>query len=962
MKRYNPSEIEPKWQKLWQENQSYKAIDFSDRPKFVILTEFPYPSGDQLHMGHMREYTLGDIIARYKRAKGMNVLFPMGFDAFGLPAENYAIKHKTTPQDAVEQNIANARAQLESMGYSIDWSRTFSTTDPEYYHWTQWLFLQFYKAGLAYQDEIAINWCPFCKTGLANEEVVNGRHERCENLVEKKTLKQWMLRITDYADRLIDGLADVDYPSRIADQQINWIGRSKGAEIDFKVDGKKDSIKIFTTRPDTIFGATFLVLAPEHPLVDAITTEEQKSKVDSYIKTAQSKSEVERQDTNREKTGIFTGSYAISPATEEEIPIWIADYVLMDYGTGAIMAVPAHDERDNEFAEKFDLPIAPVIARSFGSPHENEKAVDGAVVVAYNPHEDKYLAITTKTGNLKHRLPSGGIDNNETHEECARRELKEETGYEAEELIPIGGPIAAHYYNSTKDSYRRATTEAFLTVVDKDNNKTSPVRESHELDFENEWLDFDELYNSMLHNKPDTDHWIHVLDMAKRRVENDFKAVQSDKVFAGAGKMINSGKFDGMSSIEAGKEITEWLEEKGVAKTKVQYKLRDWIFSRQHYWGEPIPIIHCPEHGAVAVPDDQLPVKLPIVDHYEPTDDGKSPLSLIDSWVNTTCPKCGGPAKRETDTMPNWAGSNWYYLRYYDAHNDKAFADPKKLEYWKDVDLYLGGMEHTTLHLLYSRFHHQFLYDQGLVPTPEPYVARRGQGIILATDGTKMSKSKGNVVNPTQIIESGYGADALRLAITFLAPYDQTTPWSPESVAGCYRFLGRVWDLAYLIKDNSGDSSEEALRAIHKAIKKVSEDTENMNYNTAIAGMMESLNLLNKIGADNIASTDFSKYVQILAPYAPHISAELFKILGNNETIEEATWPEYEEKYLETDDMVIAVQVNGKLRGEVKVNKSAKEDEIKELAFKLENVQNFVGNKKPARVIYVPGKIINIVV
>jgi len=931
MKRYNPSEIEPKWQKIWRETQIYTAKDFDDKPKYTVLTEFPYPSGAAMHMGHAMTFTGGDIVARYKRAQGLNVLFPMGFDAFGLPAENFAIKNKVTPQAAVEQNVTHFRKQLDQFGYSIDWNRSFSTTDPEYYRWTQWFFLQFFKNGLAYQDEIAINWCPFCKTGLANEEVVNGRHERCENLVEKKKLKQWMLRITDYADRLIDGLADVDYPPQVADQQINWVGKSTGAEIDFaladapnrpnqyasfimgtddisnelkelgikivnitdkhyycvmipkdKIDdyeklisnklkpgfwneyigdevvfifkGKDgeilrlvwdnkteldiidlcelyadaefssveamledndfyrstgllhaasndNKVKIFTTRPDTIFGATFMVLAPEHPLVAEITTPEQKAEVDTYIKVAQGKSDVERQE-NKEKTGVFTGAYAINPATNEKIPIWVADYIMMGYGTGAIMAVPAHDERDYEFAKKFNLPIIEVIS---------------------------------------------------------------------------GGDI----------------TEAAYT---------------------------------------------------------------------GEGKMTNSGEFDGMGSEEAGKQTTVKF-----GKEKVQYKLRDWVYSRQRYWGEPIPIIHCGKCGAVPVPDDQLPVELPVVDHYEPTDDGQSPLSKIGTFVNTTCPKCGMPAKRETDTMPNWAGSNWYYLRYFDAHNNKAFADEKKLKYWGMVDMYLGGMEHTTLHLLYSRFHHQFLYDQGLVPTLEPYAARRGHGMILAADGTKMSKSKGNVVDPTEVINSGYGADAVRLATVFLAPYDQTTPWSPEAVAGTYRFLTRVWKLVQEHVNPSPLSAKEVrdddtlLHMQHRTVRKVTEDLEKLHFNTAIAALMEYLNALNA-DLDKVSRDNLEILLRLLAPFAPHIASELYEQLGNKNPIEDAGWPEFDEKYLQTDEITIAVQVNGKLRGEVKIAKGADQPTIEGAALAIENVQNFVGDKKPARIIYVPGKIINIVV
>jgi leucyl-tRNA synthetase len=812
MKRYNPKELEPAIQAQWAKSDIYSAVDYDKKPKYVMLTEFPYPSGDGLHMGHVREYTLGDIIARRQRMAGHNVLYPMGYDSFGLPTENYAIKKKISPQKATEDNIKYFQEQFNALGYSIDWDRSFTTTDPGYYKWTQWIFLQFFKKGLAYQDETAINWCPKCKTGLANEEVINGLHERCETEVEKKLLKQWLLKITDYAEKLIDGLATVDYPSKIADQQINWIGKSVGAEVDFKVDSQNKIIKVFTTRPDTLFGATFMVLAPEHPLVRSITSADKKADVEEYIKQTEAKTDIDRMETSREKTGVFTGSYAINPVNDEKIPIWIADYVLMGYGTGAIMAVPAHDERDYEFAQKFNLKIIEVIKPA-----------------------DKF-------------------------EGC----------------------------------------------------------------------------------------------------------------YCGEGEVINSCDYSGLSSQEMREKIVDDLAIKNLANEKTQYKLRDWIFSRQHYWGEPIPIIHCDKCGAVPVPEDQLPVTLPKVDHYEPTDTGESPLAAITEWVYTSCPVCGGPAKRETDTMPNWAGSSWYYLRYYDAKNDKEFASQDKLKYWGEVDLYLGGMEHTTLHLLYSRFWHQFLFDQKLVPTPEPYKCRRGQGIILAPDGQKMSKSKGNVINPLDIIEQGYGADALRLAITFLAPYDQTTPWNPEVVAGTLRFLQRVWVITqrYIETDIMTDNVElegELLTASHKAIKKVSKDLETMNFNTAISALMEFTNELYKIEAkDGFASVkawDFTikTLLQLLAPFAPHITEELWQQIGQKESIHLSQWPVHNEAYLVKHVITIAIQVNGKLRGDIEMPHDADQKAIEESAKQHENVaQHLTGDIK--KVIYVPGKLINFVV
>jgi leucyl-tRNA synthetase len=818
MKRYNPSEIEPKLQEYWQAEKIYAAKDFDAKPKFVMLSEFPYPSGEGLHLGHIREYTIADVIARHKRMQGFNVLYPMAYDAFGLPTENYAIKNKVTPQSATDTNVAYFQKQFNSLGYSIDWERSFRTSDPDYYRWTQWLFLQFFKAGLAYRDEIAINWCPHCKTGLSNEEVVNGRHERCDTIVEKKLLKQWMLKITDYADRLIEGLKTVDYPSRVADQQINWIGRSKGAEIEWQVTDKAGqpkslTIKTFTTRRDTIPGVTFIVVAPESELLDQLTDDKQTEKVHSYKTQTASMTDVERQE-DKTKTGVATGYYAKNPFNDELVPIYAANYVLASYGTGIVMGMPGHDERDREFALAHNLPVI-------------------------------------------------------------------------------------------------LTTE---------------VPEAYE-------------------NK------------------------SSSKVWTGPGNQINSGEaYDGMENVQAGQLIFDKMKLAGKAEERTTYRLRDWIFSRQHYWGEPIPIIYCEKHGAVPVPDDQLPVLLPTVEHYEPTNNGESPLSEISDWVNTTCPVCGDPAKRETDTMPNWAGSSWYYLRYYDAHNDKAFASPEKLKYWGEVDLYLGGMEHTTLHLLYSRFWHQFFYDQGLVPSPEPYHARRGQGIILAADGTKMSKSKGNVVNPTDIIESGYGADAVRLAVLFLAPYDQTTPWSPEGVAGTHRFLQRLWTLVQELAAAQPGANEalELKRITSRLVKRVSENLNNLGFNTSVSVLMEAVNELYKFKADqgfeaSNWQTTIETLIQILAPFAPHISEELWHQLGHQDSIHVSVWPDFDPSYLVKDKIKLIIQVNGKLRGEIEVAKDIAEAEAVEAAKAHPRVTQYL-KQEIKRTVYVKHKLINFVV
>ncbi len=1134
MKRYNPKDAEPKWQKAWADKKLYTAVDFDERPKFVMLTEFPYPSGDGLHLGHVREYTLGDIIARRQRMAGKNVLYPMGYDAFGLPTENYAIKNKIAPQVATDQNVGNFQKQFDSLGYSIDWDRSFRTTDPSYYKWTQWLFLQFYKAGLAYQDEIAINWCPKCKTGLANEEVVNGRHERCDTLVEKKFLKQWILKITEYADRLIEGLQTVDYPSRIADQQINWIGRSVGAEVDFAIDqdlsdrefvffhgkgwtkqgafwpwlkglveerggsvqihslpntdkpnideqvdfilknytfsdkttivthslggvaamkllpilptkidklimvapplrpefvdgkdrpelesccdwqfdfdavkakandimvlrdtndhvvpqdhpvqiasrlearlfdsigskphfdGTKEpavleqivpSIKVFTTRPDTLFGATYMVLAPEHPLVSSLVRPDTKEAVEKYIQESAGKTELDRQADTKEKTGVFTGSYAINPVNGKKLPIWISDYVLMSYGTGAIMAVPAHDERDFAFAKEFDLPINEVISPFLPNNGKNAmrpgiEILKRDVVDAIIVNENGQYLLMVEPDNT--HFVGGGVEPEDTDDiEAVKREVVEETGYtDIESVRKVSSTLITEGYRFTKNKNQRTVGCFYEVVLASDKQIKSEIDEGkHKI----KWVSKDEVAE-LITWEGHAYAWGQYLN--------------NTTCFSGEGVMINSGEYDGLPSQDSREKIVADLEKAGKGAEKVNYKLRDWVFSRQHYWGEPIPIIHCDTDGAVPVPEDQLPVELPPVDHYEPTDNGESPLADIQSWVNVECPKCGKPAKRETDTMPNWAGSSWYYLRYYDAHNDKIFAGPEKLKYWGEVDFYLGGMEHTTLHLLYSRFWHQFLYDQKLVPTPEPYASRRGQGIILAEDGTKMSKSKGNVINPNDIIAQGYGADSIRLSIAFLAPYDQTTPWSSEGVAGTFRFIQRLWTLVqeYLESDKQKYEPTELRRITHRAIHKVSDDLEKLNFNTAIASLMQATNELYKLKASKGFSEDWQESLlalaKLLAPFAPHITEEIWQELGQKGSIHISPWPTHDAKYLEDDQINIVIQVNGKLRTTVLVDKNASENEIVELAKADPKVAEQI-KSGVVKTIYIPHRLVNFVV
>ena len=800
MTPYEPKTIEPKWQKIWDEKKAFAATDDYTKPKYYALVEFPYPSGQGLHVGHPRPYTALDIVARKRRMEGYNVLYPMGWDAFGLPTENYAIKNHIHPRIVTQRNVARFKQQLQSLGYSFDWDREINTTDPNYYHWTQWIFLKLFKAGLAYKTEMPINWCTSCKVGLANEEVVNGRCERCGAEVIRKMQTQWMLKITNYADKLIDGLDSVDFIERVKVSQKNWIGRSTGAEVDFSIEDSEDKLRIYTTRPDTIFGATYMVLSPEHPFINKYAERIQNmDEVIAYREAAAKKSDFERSELAKDKTGVeLKGLRAVNPATGETIPIWTSDYVLMSYGTGAIMAVPAHDERDWEFAKKFGLPIIEVVA-------------------------------------------GGNVD------------------------------------------------EAAFTDVQ-------------------------------------------------------------------TGKMVNSGFLNGLEVAEAKKSITVWLEEKGLGHAKTNYKLRDWVFSRQRYWGEPIPIVKCERCGYVPLPEEELPLLLPEVDSYMPTDTGESPLAAMTDWVNTTCPCCGGPAKRETDTMPQWAGSSWYFLRYTDPHNENALASPEALKYWMPVDWYNGGMEHTTLHLLYSRFWHRFLYDEGVVPCPEPYQKRTSHGMILGENGEKMSKSRGNVVNPDDIV-SEFGADTLRTYEMFIGAFELAAAWSTEGVKGCRKFLERVWKLQEMLTDEEGYSAAMETR-MHQTIKKVSSDFESMKFNTAIAAMMSLVNDFYRAG--KVTKGEFSTLLKLLNPVAPHMTEELWEQNIGKGYVFEQSWPQYDEAKTVEQTVEIALQINGKMRGTMLIEKDAPKDEVlakakEALAARLEGVSI-------VKEIYIPGKIVNLVV
>jgi leucyl-tRNA synthetase len=827
---YNFKEVEKKWQKKWEDEKTFHVEIDHSKKKWYGLIEFPYPSGQGLHVGHPRSYTALDIIARKKRMEGLNVLYPIGFDAFGLPAENYAIKNHVHPKITTEKNVAHFTEQLKSLGFSFDWDREVNTTDPDYYRWTQWIFLQLYKKGLAYKATMPINFCTGCKVGLANEEVVNGVCERCGSPVVQKEKSQWMLKITEYAQRLIDDLDDLDYLDKIKAQQKNWIGRSEGAEVDFKIAGTEDTLRIYTTRPDTMFGATYMVVAPEHELIKKYEDKiENIAEVKEYQAKAALKSSFERSELNKEKSGVeLKGIKAINPFNGEQISIWIADYVLITYGTGAIMAVPAHDDRDFEFAKKFNLPIKPVI------------------------------------------MPK------------TAEEIEAEFG----EKISV--------------------------------------------------------------------------EEAKKLCEEMFKTGKTDKVYTSkdTGISINSGFLNGLATKEAIAKAIDYVEEQKIGERKVNYKLRDWVFSRQRYWGEPIPMVFCEKCGWVPLKEEDLPLTLPEIEDYEPGENGESPLSKLDSWINTVCPCCGAPAKRETDTMPQWAGSSWYFLRYMDPHNKNELASKEALEYWGPVDWYNGGMEHTTLHLLYSRFWHKFLYDIGVVPTKEPYSKRTSHGMILGSNGEKMSKSKGNVVNPDDIVRD-FGADTLRVYEMFLGPFDQTAPWSMDSVRGCSKFLDRVWNLQDILVD--GESFTPKFESMmHKAIKKVSSDIEEMKFNTSVATFMTMVNEFVK--AKQINRAEYKTFLQLLNPFAPHITEEIFERIGEKKTINETPWPTYDEAKTIDEIQEVPVQINGKLKGLVKVAKDADEETVKQEAHKVEAVINAIQGKTIVKEIYVKGKILNIVV
>lgn len=938
MKNYDHKKIEKKWQGEWEKNKIYQAKTGVKGKKFYGLIEFPYPSGAGLHVGHIRSNTAMDIITRKRRMEGYNVLYPIGWDAFGLPTENYAIKMGIDPAKITKKNTDIFRKQLKSVGFGFDWSREIDTTNPEYVKWTQWIFLQMYKKGLAYKSRTTINWCPKDKIGLANEEVVSGECERCGTKVIKKEKEQWMLAITKYADRLDSDLDKVNYLEKIKIQQRNWIGKSEGSEIEFPIKGSIDKVKVFTTRADTIFGATYVVLAPEHDLVNKLKPQISNwSEVEKYINDVKDKTDIDRTSDDKEKTGVeLKGIKVLNPANNEEISIWVADYVLVQYGTGAVMAVPAHDERDFLFAKKFNLEIKQSIMPIYGSEQEGEQIRYAVSAFVRRPSDGKYLFIKAKDFNKISKV-YGGIEEGENAGVAGIREVLEETGYKTRLIKDLGFSVQSHFYHPTKKVNRRLISELVeLELIDE-----------NQYDIEEE--------ESNLHEAI----WM-TLDEAREKITNekelkDFDVLKGKVCYVEDGILVNSAKFSGLSSEQARREITKAIGGKIVTK----YKLRDWVFSRQRYWGEPIPIVHCEKCGYVPVPEKQLPVTLPKVKSYVPTDNGESPLAIISKWVNTTCPNCKGKAKRETDTMPNWAGSSWYFLRYTDPKNKKELASKKALSYWmkNGVDWYNGGMEHTTLHLLYSRFWHKFLYDLKLVPTSEPYMKRTSHGMILAEGGVKMSKSIGNTIDPKDIVNL-YGADTLRIYEMFIGPFDQAVSWSTDSIIGSRRFLDKIWRLQ--AKTSKKVSPKELINSLHKTIKKITEDIESMSFNTAISSMMVFVNEMER--ASYINEKDFKIFLQILSPFAPHLAEDIWFSLGEKKSIHKSSWPKWDKKKIIDETVKIAVQVNGKVRGEIVISNDSSEEEVKDIALKDNNIVPWIENKEIKRVIYVKGRIVNIVI
>ncbi len=962
MIKYNPSKIEKKWQKEWEKKKTHETKDsVTDKDNFMLLFEFPYPSGD-LHIGHWFSYVVPDILARYKRMKGYNLMYPIGFDAFGLPAENAAIQRNINPAGWTKKNIIDMSKQLKTMGASFDWSRKVETTDPEYYKWTQWMFLKFYENGLAYRDKTKVNWCPKDKTVLANEQVVDGCCDRCGTKVVQKELTQWMFKITKYADSLYDDIDDLDWPETTKLAQKNWIGRSEGARIKFQLADSKDDIEIFTTRPDTIFGATFMVLAPEHHLVEKITTDDKRKEVKDYLERSKSKTELERLAEVKEKTGVFTGAYAINPANKEKIQIWISDFVLPYYGTGAIMAVPAHDERDFEFAKKFDLPVKQVIepvyidttgpsAIKTGLSFDHRNAI---IAIVKHWSDDRYMGLKWKQVAWGTFI-TGGVEKGQTPEEAAKAEIREETGYLNPKLVKYFGIIHGKFYHPPKKVNRFA--HAHTLYFELENGERENTSEEEQKIHDIHWFTHDELEKFLT---PSTHH--HALRLL----------ADKQGAYIGEGILVNSGQFDGMDSEKAKWEITKFVG----GRKEVSYRLHDWILSRQRYWGVPIPMINCRKCGYVPVSEKDLPVKLPPLQDFRPTDEGRSPLAKATKWLRVKCPDCGGEAERETDTMDTFVDSSWYFIRYTDPKNKKVFADKKKMQKWLPVPMYIGGAEHNTMHLLYSRFFTKALYGLGLINFPEPFLARRNHGVILGTDNQKMSKSKGNVVNPDDYVKK-YGSDTVRMFLAFMGPYENGGSWDSKAIVGVYRFLNRVWN--FITKEYGSDKADKIL---HKAIKKIGEDIENLRFNTAVSKLMK---LLNEIEYLNLTKPQKEIFLKLLAPLAPHLADELWSRLHsrdsaikqsrirdsqsesghqpkNCKSIHLEKWPDYNSELIKEEMIDLVIQVNGKVRDTIKMQSDLSESEVRELVLKSEKIKKYISDKEIKKFIYIPNRLVNIVI
>ncbi len=946
---YPHKDIEKKWQEFWKNNQTFRTDDSDNKEKRYILDMFPYPSADGLHVGHPEGYTATDIYSRYLRMKGYNVLHPMGWDAFGLPAENFAIKKGIHPQETTQASIANFRRQIQSLGFSYDWDREIDTSSPEYYKWTQWLFLELYKKGLAYKAKAPVNWCEHCQTVLANEQVINGTCERCKNPVIQKLLEQWFFKVTEYADELISGLDNLDWPESIKTTQRNWIGKSDGATITFSIKNTSVEIPVFTTRPDTLFGVSALMLAPEHPALTEFNIKN-RDEVNAYIETSKHKTNLERTFLSKEKTGVCLDDIkAINPANSQEIPVFVADYVLGSYGTGAVMSVPAHDQRDWEFAKKYNLPIVdvvmPTVTDQTNPPREDKQIKIRNVVhaIVYDPRNKKYLTLRGKPFNWN-TVVIGGIEEGETALEAALRELKEETGYiDVKYIKTLGGPIQAHFFAKHKDENRIANTTGIYFELASD--ERVPVSEEEQAKNDVLWTDEKDFTTKEMVNS-ELPFWLE-----RMHSTND--------AYSGEGILINSEEFDGTTTKEASSAITQKVN----GKITSTYRLRDWLVSRQRYWGAPIPIIYCETCGTVPVPEIDLPVLLPTDVDFRPT--GESPLVRSKTFHDVKCPQCDSPARRESDTMDTFVCSSWYYLRYVSPHNNDSAFDQSEAKSWLPVDICVGGAEHAVLHLMYARFITKALKDMGYVQFDEPFIKLRNQGMILGEDGEKMSKSRGNVINPDIIINE-YGADTFRLYEMFMGPLGDAKPWNTQSIAGSQRFLDKVWSLYQTALESNipeKETNSESLKNIHKAIKKITADIETMSFNTAISTMMICVNALQKeqtaghtLGRDTLES-----FTKLLSPFAPHIAEELWEILGNKEGISFTPWPAFDETLIRDEMITIAVQINGKTRTQLSVSHDLSEEEIQTLAFGDTNVKKWIEGRETQKVIYIPARLLNIV-